>query len=98
MIRRATEGTRGIAAGMVLLLAFILTGAELSAVGDKAPVQHPGRRTEICPGATYFYNHRSMRRPPDWARDMRVVCRIGEHTFLAPRARHHDRGQVAAKD
>jgi len=36
-----------------------------------------------CASATYFY--RSDIRIPGWARGMDVVCKVGNHIFLAPR-------------
>lgn len=33
---------------------------------------------EACPGALYFFSGK----PPAWAHDKRVVCRIGNHVFL----------------
>lgn len=81
--------------GLLLPLIFLATGVDLKLPREPPASDHVGVRREICPGATHFY---SGHKPPSWARDMRVVCRIGGHTFLAPKARHHDRGQVAAKD
>lgn len=38
---------------------------------------HHGHRTEICPGAIHFFSGP----PPAWAKQKRVLCRIGAHTF-----------------
>lgn len=83
--------------GLLLPLIFFATGLDFNLPADPPkPVRYQvGQRHEICPGATHFYA--DWAKPPSWARDMRVVCHIGQHIFLAPKARHH-RGHVAAKD
>ena len=57
----------------------------LLAVIDAQPKAPPARQPEACPGAVYFYNHRSMAEPPRWAKGKKVACRIGAHTFYADR-------------
>lgn len=83
--------------GLVLIVVLLVTGLDFDAPTIDPPANHHARpRREICPGALYFYADWAPK--PAWARDMRVVCHIGQHIFLAPRARHHDRGHGAAKD
>jgi len=59
------------------VFALLVWCATLSAANAIPPHQSQHRH-EVCPGATHFYSGK----PPAWARHMRVVCHIGDHTFL----------------
>lgn len=62
------------------LAAFAFAATVATAVASRRPV-----RTEVCPGATYFYSGTA----PAWAHDKRVVCRIGNHVFLTDKRNNH---------
>jgi hypothetical protein len=66
------------AVGFLLMMIGALCLAD-SLSPRNVPAHHHVHRHEICPGAEYFYSGP----PPDWAKDKRVVCRIGRHTFVA---------------